>query len=206
MGLIFVTTEVKTTKRLLPTVIESEILMGKAQRAITHNDYDGSFAASKYYGNLCFLNWKGKTGANRAKQLSEYLEKKSDNMSMLENIIEAVAWDSLGYVAYKLGFIKEKDFEALNADGGKMLIARHYGEIVQEFSSKKTFLSWLKRASQRDLLELYGTYILDSEENVIGKIGMSEKRIYKTKPKKLPKKYATIEELYKIVYYGSCAF
>lgn len=35
---------------------------------------------------------------------------------------------------------------------------------------------------------------------------MLEKRIYKAKPKNLPKKYSTIEELYEIVYYGACAF
>ena len=127
-------------------------------------------------------------------------------MSTLENIVEAVAWDSLGYLAYSLGFIKEKDFEAVNADDGKILVARHYEEIIQEFSSKKSFLSWLKRASQMDLFELYGSQVLDNERNVIGEIGMSAKRIYKKEPKNLPKKYAIIEELYKIVYYGSCAF
>lgn len=206
MGLIFATRSVETTKRILPVIINNDISAARAEREITQNSYDGSFAASRYYGDLHLLEWKGKAEKKRETQVSDHLENKSDHMSGLENIIEAVAWNSLGYVAYKLGFVKGENCDTDNDDDGQIFIAKGWGEIVKEFSSKTLFLKWLKNASQRDLLELYDAQVLDSQKNIIGKIGMSEKRIYKKKPKSLPKKYSTIEELYEIVYYGACAF
>lgn len=206
MGLIFATRSVETTKRILPVIINNDISAAKAEREMTQDSYDGSFAASRYYGDLHLLEWKGKTEKKRETQVSDYLEDKSDYMSRLENIIEAVAWNSLGYVAYKLGFIKSDEFDRISQDDGPLFISRHYGTNIKEFSNKKYFLNWIKNASQGELLDFYDARIVDKEGINLGKIDMLEKRIYKAKPKNLPQKYSTIEELYEIVYYGACAF
>lgn len=139
MGLIFATRSVETTKRILPVIINNDISAAKAEREMTQDSYDGSFAASRYYGDLHLLEWKGKTEKKRETQVSDYLEDKSDYMSRLENIIEAVAWNSLGYVAYKLGFIKNDEFDKISQDDGHYLFPDIMVQILKNFLTKSIF-------------------------------------------------------------------
>ena len=203
MGSIFQERRVVTTKKLLPGIINSKIDYDESTRCSDDDMYRGDFGSSHFTGKIHELPYKRKREDTKEKQIDDFMSGKALETNE-KYTIDAVVYDEAGYLAYKIGFVKDPFVS--NIRGNVILMSRS-SFTERKFKNITELKKWIaKETSINTKVQYYGTNVYDSNYNPIGKIGITDQKTYKTKPKSTPKKYDNVEPLYKMAYYGWCPF
>lgn len=203
MGSIFQERRVVATKKLLPGIINSKIDYDESTRRSDEDMYRGDFGSSRFTGNIYELPYKGKKEKTKEKQVIEFMDDKGQNDTP-KYTIDAVIYDQTGYLAYKIGFVKDS---FVSSTRGNVILMSRASLTERKFKNITELKNWInKEASISTKIQYYKTPVYDSNYNQIGIIGITDQKTYKTKPKNTPKKYDNVEPLYKMAYYGWCPF
>lgn len=193
MGAITNFKETTLPKSEITNFLNRIIFMDKQTRSCEEDMYRGDFGDSvisdKYY------NYPSKHQSEaKVEQSIDQFEDQVTNCGEKYSLYYSVV-DVLGFYAYT----------------PKVDVMRSHGEVTLQNGRTFKNITALKKAvkdDQNKLFPLYvGQLVLNENYQPIGTIMFNKVgRLYKSKPKKLPKKYAIQTKLVKLIYGGLCPY
>lgn len=179
-------------------VVRKEIKKGLKQlinheystRETEQDSYRGDFGSTQVISQR--KEYKGKSKSVIDKNFEKF---QNDNIDQIEKY--QIDYSVIG----QLGFVARKVKVELYGKGLKGPFIIKNGFACKEYKNVTEIKNALKNVSTAK--ELYGNevYLANGLSGPVGRI-TAEQRIYKTEPKKLPKKYQYIDEFVEIAYGG----
>lgn len=204
MAAIFNSYETLATKNLVENMVGRKIKDDYSSRRSDQDMYRGDFGSSTFIESKT-LQFKGKTKEKKREQLADFLDNESGKIDRYNAY--AVFYDQEGFLAYKLGFVKDAFIRTISGPVTlKPINGTGISMSFKDFENITALKNWFKKLGVYTARKYYLAEVVDQNFNRIGSIGFAEKRIYKTEPKKTPAKYDFVEALYKTVVYSWCPY
>lgn len=204
MAAIFNSYETLATKNLIENMVGRKIEDDYSSRRSDQDRYRGDFGSSTFIESKK-LQFKGKTEEKKKEQLADFLNDESDKIDRYNAY--AVFYDQDGFLAYKLGFVKDAFVRSISGPVTlKPINGNGISRSFKDFENITALKNWFNKLGICTARQYYLAEVVDKNFNRIGSIDFTEKRIYKTEPKKTPSKYDFVEALYKTVVYSWCPY
>lgn len=199
MGTIYNTGTLKATPETIISRLNLIRERDRKSRVRQEDMYRGDFGSSHVNrgGPLVsfeYLNTEKQRDRNEQK-FNDLMLDKNDKY-----IIHYASIRRLGFLAAKLKVETHHGYKSVNGIGVKEK------GITKRFKNITELKKYVKNLSPLGKKRLHNAYIVDLKTYQNVGVIAGERRVYKSKPKKLPKKYDFITEYNEYIYGGGCPY